>query len=756
MPNLLHTLRHSLTSKLIVAVGLTLLFGIFTWAYFNIRYTRAKVMNNIVEGADRLGNTIKLGAHYAMMLNSRDDINQIIKNIGRQKEIEIIRIYNKDGVIKYSYDPSEVDKTTNIKDEACIICHLTEPPLEAVALDKRIRIFKSKQGYRLLGVISPIMNEPGCSSDCHFHPEEKKVLGALDMVVSLAETDNEIRSFEKGLVWLAGFVFLVTATLIFIMVFRFVKIPIQKLIDGTRHIARGEYQTEVHIKQKDELGRLAAAINQMSGEIAKNQDEIKRQKDEYQELFELVPCLITVVDRDYKLVKYNREYADRFNAEPGDFCFKAWKGLSEKCPVCPVEKTFEDGVVHHSEESGVNRDGTTAHWIVITSPVTNEKGETISAMEICLDITERKQLEEWLVRSEKKYHDIFSNIPNPVFVLDFETLQVLDVNGSVTQLYGYEKDELADRSFLNLFANPDEDDYDRLMKTTSFINQVRQMKKDGSVMFVNIRISPSDHIGRRVLLVTTSDITQRLEAEQQLAQAAKLATLGEMATGVAHELNQPLSVIKTASSFIMKKIKKNEEVDRSVLNTMLEKVDGNVDRADKIIRHMRQFARKSDVKLVLTQVNAIIEKSFEIFSQQLKVRGIDVVWNLQADLPQIMADPDRLEQVFINLLINARDAIEEAFEKRGVKDVEKVIYITTNSGREKVLVEICDTGNGIPDSVKDKVFDPFFTTKEVGKGTGLGLAISYGIVKDCGGTIRIGPEKHLGACFIIEFPTAES
>jgi ferredoxin len=143
MFNLSKYIRRRLASKLILTVGLTLLVTISTWAYFNTNYQEKKLMENIVAGVDRLTNTIKLGTHYAMMLNSQADINQIINNIGRQKEIASIRIYNKEGEIKYSNRPSEIDTTTNIKNEACYICHRTEPPLSALRLEERTRIFNS-------------------------------------------------------------------------------------------------------------------------------------------------------------------------------------------------------------------------------------------------------------------------------------------------------------------------------------------------------------------------------------------------------------------------------------------------------------------------------------------------------------------------------------------------------------------------------------------------------------------------------------
>jgi histidine kinase len=255
--------------------------------------------------------------------------------------------------------------------------------------------------------------------------------------------------------------------------------------------------------------------------------------------------------------------------------------------------------------------------------------------------------------------------------------------------------------------------------------------------------------------VTTSDITKRLETEQQLIQASKMATLGEMATGVAHELNQPLSVIKTASSFFIKKINKQEPLDDEILFNMLQKIDSNVDRTTKIINHMRQFARKSDMDLEKIQLNEVLERAFEIFSQQLKLKGIEVVWDIEKELPMIMADPSRLEQVFINLLLNARDAIEERWGSMEIEKADKRIVLKTRYDAHHVVCEVCDTGVGVPQTIADKIFEPFFTSKEVGKGTGLGLSISYGIIKDCGGNIRVMPNKTAGACFVLNFPLPE-
>ena len=751
----LKNLYSSLVFKLIVAVGVILLFSISGWAYFAIRDQKRKVMNEIVASTDRLTSTIRLGTHYAMMLNSRDDINQIIQNISKLEEIETIRIYNKQGRIKYSNRKTELNTRTNIKAEACDICHQADPPLSRIDLNGRTRIVDSPSGHRLLGIISPIYNERSCATDaCHVHPADKKVLGALDVVVSLEKTDRTVIKSEKGMILLAVVVFLVTCGFIHLFVLRFVNQPIRRLIKGTRRIAKGDYFSAVEVVQNDEMGQLAQAINQMGMEIGEKQAELNKQRDEYQQLFESVPCIITVQDTSFRLLRYNREFEENFSPKPGDFCFRAYKGRSQKCVVCPVEQTFEDGRSHLSEESAVDEDGTRKHWLVRTTPVKNSHGEIVAAMEMSLDITERKDLEEKLHKSEKKYHAIFNNIPNPVFVLDLDSLEILDCNDSVLPVYEYRREELLGRCFLELFKDEEQEFYARQVRRVSLINQAVHLGKGGKSLFVNIRLSPSEYPGRKVLLVTTSDITKRLEAEQQLIQASKMATLGEMATGVAHELNQPLAVIKTASSFFMKKVRRGETIDDEILFEMSREIDSHVDRASKIINHMREFGRKSELKAQKVDIHHVLKNAFDIFSQQLKVRGIQVKWQVEENLPAIMADPGRLEQVFINLLINARDAIEERWNASREGHPDMRISLKARQTADRVHIEVCDTGTGIDAEIIDRIFEPFYTTKKVGKGTGLGLSISYGIVKDYGGDIHARSQPGKGTCFLLIFPSA--
>ncbi len=532
--------------------------------------------------------------------------------------------------------------------------------------------------------------------------------------------------------------------------------PLVQVCEAALRVAGEQSPERVPVSAGDEIGWLSQYIDAISDLLVCKQQEFAQEHSEYHNLFETVPCLITIQDRNLRLIRYNREFADKFDPRQGDYCYSVYKGRTEKCDNCPVEKTFQDGRSHTFEEAGYNRDGKPIRWVARTAPIKDESGNVVAAMEMSLDVTLKRELEEKLEDSQRRYQAIFSNIPNPVFVLDPDTMAILDCNDSVETVYGYSQGELKGTSFLDFFENEECEAYAAKLQGEAFIHQAKQLDRNGNSLFVDIRSSRTAYPEWEVLLVTTSDITQQLETEQQLIQASKMTTLGEMATGIAHELNQPLSVMKTASGFMLKKFQSGEAVSDETLGNMLKKIDTNVDRATNIIGHMRQFARKSELDLERVDVNQVLQMASEIFAEQLKLRGIYVKWNTGEKLPCIRANPSRLEQVFVNILINARDAIEEKWLDKRAAPEDKTITITTQRSGDFVIVEICDTGNGIPESIMDKIFEPFFTTKPVGSGTGLGLSITYGIIKECNGTIRAANRKPGGVCFTMRFPVCEA
>ena len=748
-------IRCSLITKLAIVSGAALMFFFFLWSHLNIGAMENLSMENTISDINRLGTTIILGLHDSMLTYAPDATQEIVRNIGSQTAIKSIRIYNKRGEIKYSKDPAEIGGDTDIKQEACYVCHRKEPPLFDVGIRQRTRFFTDALDQKCIGIIFPIVNDPSCSGDpCHVHPPGKKILGLLDMVVSLDATEASLARFTRINFLMALSIAAALFLILFLCMHLLVNAPVRKMMRATRAIAAGGDFKGVALRQCDEMGELGRALTSMGREVLAKQAELGRQMKRYQDLFEHVPCVITVQDKDLRLVSYNQFFAEEFHASPGQYCYKAYKGLDAPCPGCPVMRTFEDGLPHATEEITLDKDGNPRSFFVSTAPMPDAAGNIATVMEMSLDITASKYLEAELERSRKKYLAIFSCVPTALFVLDRESLTILECNATAEEVYGYAQAELIGQSFLDLFYNRDRSDHERLIREQHAIDRARHRRKSGAIIYVSIRVSTAAFPDSQVYLVSATDITRRLETEQQLIQASKMATLGEMATSVAHELNQPMTVIQTIAEYLMRKTRRGEPVSAELFQEMAEGIGKHIARATRIINHMREFGRKSDLSVGPVDFGEVLLHTMELFNQQLKVRNIEVTTDVAPDLPPVSADAGRLEQVFMNLLLNARDAIEErAASPSGAP--EKRITLRMYRDGAYVAAEIADSGAGIAPDIQDKVFEPFFTTKAVGKGTGLGHSISYGIIKDYGGSIETVCEPGQGARFIIRLPVRE-
>lgn len=255
---------------------------------------------------------------------------------------------------------------------------------------------------------------------------------------------------------------------------------------------------------------------------------------------------------------------------------------------------------------------------------------------------------------------------------------------------------------------------------------------------------------------------QMKSTQSQLVQSAKLASIGSLAAGVAHELNQPLMVIR-GNAQLMHRCLANGTLDNLDMGDQLQRLVHNTKRMMKIINHLRDFSRQSNLDLLPLDINKVIEDCFLMLGEQLRIKSIAVELKLSDRLPQVLGDSNQLEQVLLNLITNARDAIMEDnnhhqnHTKPALSGQPKRIglstqYLPSPDNRVEVMVE--DNGPGIPNENIEQIFDPFFTTKEVGKGTGLGLSISYGIIEDHGGTLQVKKTGGTGTSFSIQLPIA--
>jgi len=372
---------------------------------------------------------------------------------------------------------------------------------------------------------------------------------------------------------------------------------------------------------------------------------------------------------------------------------------------------------------------------------------------------ENAELQNQCVKSEEKYRTLFNSDPHPIFILDTQTFNILDLNQRAEDSYGYPRAELLEKDFLQLGDKGDEELAEGLKNLSAdkslLFTKKRHYRKGGKPFYVNINMSYAKYGELDVILAATTDITEVVEKETQLVQAGKMTTLGVMAAGMAHEINQPLNVIQVCADFFLKMLKRGQPIPEEDLRMMANDIVANVERASGVIKHVRDFARQSEPVRSRVIINDPINDVFKVLGHQLKVHEVEVELDLDPNIPEIIAEHNRLEQVFINLVSNAIDAMDAKASQPDNADKEKRLTIRSFVENGQVVVKVIDTGTGMTEEIKNKIFEPFYTTKKVGKGTGLGVSISYGIVKDYQGSIEIETEVGKGTTFILKFPKAD-
>jgi two-component system NtrC family sensor kinase len=613
--------------RLIFAVALTSLVIIGVFAYFNIKSQSSSLISEVERHANQLGETVISSTRFDMMLNQRDRIQQTINSIGTQPQIRDVRIINKIGEIIYSSNSNNINKMVDKRAESCYACHSEDQPLEQISITERTRIFKVyPDSSRILGIITPIYNENSCwQADCHAHPKNQKVLGVLDVSISLTEVDKAIVTREWQIVIFAIVAIIAVGLLIAFFVRRWVSNPVNDLLNATQQISQGNLNYAIKDLGTDEIGKLGSSFNNMTKKLA--------------------------------------------------------------------------------------------------------------------------------------------------------------------------------------------------------------------------------------------------EARMQLFQSDKMASLGRLAAGVAHEINNPLTGVLTYSSFLLKRTKDNPELQEDLNIIVRETI-----RSREIVKSLLDFARQSVPRKSSVSINEIIDKAIIVVEKQLSVKKIKIIRQSENNLPPITVDSNQIQQVFINLFVNASDAIGKdggtitivkkqislspfgvaqikkascpkhhslidndfkidglpalkvkvvsaekggiihldpvygkhrnryypgvkidkdtkfvcpdcdtslvqpekscpkcgapvlAFEisGQGVYEVcssensnwEKWDFVDSSGLKEYIEIRISDTGCGISKDDLPKIFEPFFSTKGQ-KGTGLGLAVIWGIVDNHNGTINVESEEEKGTTFIIRLPLTQ-
>jgi len=348
----------------------------------------------------------------------------------------------------------------------------------------------------------------------------------------------------------------------------------------------------------------------------------------------------------------------------------------------------------------------------------------------------------------KEYNvNIVESIDVGVLVLDLDN-QITGWNRSLEQITQVPRSAALGRPLEALFETDFVNDVAGLTRRSRFepkeifhLYRHRMCTKGGTELTANLSIAPligqeQETYGTVVIL---EDISERLKLEDQLMQSEKLASIGMLAAGVAHEVNTPLTGISSYAQMLKQKYPP-EHPDRK----LLERIENQTFRASRIVNALLNLAHQKQPELAVIDLHLVLNETLALLEHELKRGKIRVLRELDPKLPQVLGDSNKLQQVFLNLVLNSRDAMPDGGS----------VTLRTRLDGERVVVEVADTGVGIPPEALPKIYDPFFTTKRVGQGTGLGLALSYGIVQEHNGSIEVASEVGRGTTMTLSFPAA--
>ena len=488
----------------------------------------------------------------------------------------------------------------------------------------------------------------------------------------------------------------------------------------------------------------------------------KTAKQQAQSILDSLPYRVMVVNDDKTVNMVNQTFLRENNLQDEDIldkhCFELRYGLDKPCAEhgrpCYLDEVTKTKKTISTIHEIVEEDGTEHFDVITVSPMFNEKGEVVKSVEASRDVTERIALEKKAERSSIFLQNVIQSTVDGIVVVDTKG-NVLIFNEGMENLTGYSSKDIMENGHMGSFYNID------VAKKNM---EIMRSDKHGSVGKLNATsMGVSSENGEEIPVMLSASIvkiegkeigsvgiftdmreTLKMrrdleDAHLQLVQSEKIGSIGRMAAGVAHEINNPLAGVLLYSELLKESLLKQPELLSDV-----EQVIEQTLRCKKIVAELLEFSRQSVGKVASFSLGELINKCLNLLVKQAAFQDILVTKNIDPDLPLIVGDMGQMQQVFTNLFINAADAMDS----KGKLTI-KAAFDSRNS---RVVVKISDTGPGIPEALQEKVFDIFYTTKPVGKGTGLGLSISQNIINLHGGSLRFECPEEGGTAFIIDLP----
>lgn len=542
----------------------------------------------------------------------------------------------------------------------------------------------------------------------------------------------------------------------------------------------------------DYLGALGAIIDITDRKLS--EERLRNSEQKYRQLVDNVNIGIAMISPSMEVLSINRRMTDWFpsiDLDKHQSCFACFNNPSrtEPCTYCPVVETLKDGKVHESlTQTPAGNEG--HDYRIVSSPIFDKEGRVTAAIEMVEDVTEMREAEQRI----RELSHVVEQSPSAVVLMDrYERVEY--VNNKFTEMTGFLPEDVVGNEICLIDSQKD----DQLLQGHAcaavrdgmeWRGEVQARRKNGEQFWQRVSTSPvrDTHGEITHFVAILEDITEqrgaeekRRELERKLLHASKLEAVGSLAAGIAHEINTPIQFVGDNTHYLSdafeallkllhsyQQMLNQEPADRrlaellqeaeteSDLEYIVEEVpkaiaqtlDG-VKRVAGIVRSMKEFAHQDQKERTVSDINKMLESTLTVARNELKYVA-NVVTEYDPELPPIVCHRNEVNQVFLNLLINAAHSIADVVGND--PDEKGTITVRTKLEGDAVAISISDTGTGIPEKVRNRIFDPFFTTKDVGRGSGQGLAIAHSVVDKHKGSISCETEVGEGTTFTIRLP----
>jgi PAS domain S-box-containing protein len=463
----------------------------------------------------------------------------------------------------------------------------------------------------------------------------------------------------------------------------------------------------------------------------------------YERYFDLMPCYVTVQDREFRILAANRRFVEDFGPIEGRYCYQVYKHRSEPCERCPVERTFNDGERHHSEEEVRSLAGRDVSVLVYTTPITDEQGRIVSVMEMSTDVTDLTRLQKQLRESQARYRTLFDEVPCYISVQDRD-LHVVETNRRFREHFG---DELG-RPCYELYKHRREECVPCAVQESLADGRVHHAEeivatREGETRNVLVYAAPIRDANGTITRVMemSADITPVRELQSQLT------SLGLLVGSVSHGLKGLLTGLDGGIYLVNSGLEKG---DQSRVTKGWEMVRRNVARIRSLALDILYYAKDREPAFEPVTVRDVVEEACAATASRAAEHSVTLANELTPAAGVLDADPRAMRALVVNLLENAIDACRVDRRK-----AEHLVHVRADGDEDEVRLEVADNGIGMDRETREKVFTLFFSSKGT-EGTGLGLFISNKIARAHGGRIQVDSKEEQGSCFRVAIPRHRS